>query len=122
MQKILALLLTGAAGLSLAGLAGGASSTARLRITPQFVPRGETMTITGTGFRPSLRVTLRIGRPNSDSTARFGATTAGRRGGFTVKKVLSRSIGAGTWVVLACQRNCRIKATAQFRVPKIKPV
>jgi hypothetical protein len=116
-----ATLVAAATALSLAALAGGAS-TAALRIQPPVVVRGDPIKVTGTGFKPGLKVTLTIRRPYADRTARLGSITAGRKGGFVFTKKISRSTTAGTWVVRACQRGCRIKATARFRVAKIKPV
>jgi hypothetical protein len=121
-MRIAAPLLAAATALSLAGLAGGASTTARLRITPQAVVRGNTITLTGTGFRPSLKVTLDIRRSLATKRARFGSVTAGRKGGFVLTKKISRSTGAGKWIVRACQRGCRTRATARFYVSKVKPV
>lgn len=121
-MRIAATVLAGATALSLAGLAEGASSVARIRIQPPVVVRGEAIKITGTGFKPSLRVTLDVRRPFADKRARLGSVTAGRKGRFAFTKRISRSTDAGKWVVRACQRQCRIKATARFWVAKIKPV
>ncbi|MDQ2909608.1 MAG: hypothetical protein M3R39_01080 [Actinomycetota bacterium] len=122
MHRIFALLLVTATGLTLAGLAGGASPAAKLRVQPPVVAGGNPITVTGTGFKPGLKVTLHIGRANTDNTSRLGSVKASRKGGFRFVKTIARSTGAGTWVVLACQANCRTKATAQFRVAKVKPV
>jgi hypothetical protein len=120
--RIAATLVAAATALTLAGLAGGASSSARLRVTPPSVVRGESIKLTGTGFKPSLKVTLDIRRPFADKRARFGSVTAGSTGRWVLTKKISRSTGAGKWVVRACQRGCRIRATARFYVSKIKPV
>lgn len=122
MHRTCTLLLAVASALSLAGLAGGTASVARLKVTPPLVIRGGTITITGTGFRPSVKVTLHIGRPNSGNTSRIGSVTAKASGRFTFYKAISRKTAAGSWVVLACQANCRTKATAVFRVSKVRPV
>jgi hypothetical protein len=86
------------------------------------VVRGESIKLTGTGFKPGLRVTLDIRRPFADKRARLGSVTAGSTGRWVLTKRISRSTEAGKWVVRACQRGCRIRATAQFFVSKIKPV
>lgn len=122
MHRISALALAAVTALSLAGLAGSTASKATLRIKPPMVARGNPITITGTGFKPSLKVTLHIGRPNTDNTSRLGSVQASKTGGFRFVKTISRSTAAGAWVVLACQRNCRVKATAKFYVAKVKPV
>ncbi len=122
MRRIQILLLAAAAALSLAGLAGGTASVAKLKAQPPLVLRGGTITIIGTGFRPGVKATLRIGRPRSLNTARLGSVKAKANGRFTFSKTISRSTGAGSWVVLACQASCHTKATALFRVAKVKPV
>jgi len=122
MRRIGTLLLAAAAVLSLAGLAGGAASVAKVTVTPPLVLRGGTITIAGTGFRPSTKVTLSIGRPSSSTTSRIGSVTTKATGRFLFRKVISRTTAAGSWVVRACQAGCRTKATATFRVSKIKTV
>ena len=121
-MRIAASLLAASTALSLAGLAGGSSASARLRIQPPVVVRGSSIKLTGTGFRPNLTVTLDIRRPLATKRARFGSVIAGRKGGFVLTKKISRSTGAGKWVVRACQRGCRIKVTARFYVSKVKPL
>jgi hypothetical protein len=120
-MRIAASLLAAATALSLAGLAGS-STSARLRVQPPVVQRGSSIKLIGTGFRPNLKVTLDVRRPLAAKRARFGSVTVGRKGGFVLTKTISRSTGAGKWVVRACQRGCRITATARFYVSKVKPV
>lgn len=121
-MRIAAPVLAAATALSLAGLADGASTTVRLRIKPPVVVRGEAIQLTGSGFTPNVKVTFDIRRPLATKRARFGSVTANRRGGFVVTRKIARSTGVGKWVVRACQRGCRIRATASFFVSKIKPV
>jgi hypothetical protein len=122
MRRTYTLLFAVVGALFLAGLAGGTASMAKLKVQPPMVIRGGTITITGTGFRPSVKVTFALGRPHSDKTARIGSVMAKANGRFTFNKTISRSTGAGSWVALACQAGCRTKATALFRVAKVKPV
>jgi hypothetical protein len=122
MCRICTLLLAAVSTLSLSTVAGGTASTAKLKVKPPLVIRGGTIRITGTGFRPSVKVTLHIGRPRSDNTSRIGSVKAKPNGRFVFSKSISRSTAAGSWVVLACQASCRTKATALFRVAKIKTV
>lgn len=122
MHRTFALILAAAGGLALAVAGGSASTTARLSVSPPMVIRGNPLTVTGTGFRPNLKVTFRLKRPNSTTTSRIGSTTAGRKGGFRFVKTIARSTSVGLWVVQACQSSCRTKATARFRVAKIKPL
>lgn len=121
-MRIAASVLAAATALSLAGLAGGASTTARLRIRPPVVVRGEAIKLTGSGFTPNVKVTFDIRRPLATKRARLGSVTAGRKGGFVFTRKIARSTGAGKWIVRACQRECRIRASARFYVSKVKPV
>lgn len=122
MHRLCTLLLATVSTLTVAGLAGGTASVAKLKVSPPIVIPGGTITITGTGFRPSLKVTLRIGRPHSAKRSLIGSIKARANGRFTFAKTISRSTEAGSWVVRACQANCGTKATALFRVAKIQPV
>jgi hypothetical protein len=122
MRRLLVLLIAAVAVLSVAGLGGAASTAAKLRITPLLVARGSAITVTGTGFRPSLVVKLTIRRSFSTRASRLATVRAKRTGAFRVSKVISRSSQAGLYIVTACQNGCRTKATARFRVAKIKPL
>jgi hypothetical protein len=115
-MRIAAALVAATTGLTLAGLAGGAATAAKLTVAPALVRRGGQITIVGTGLAPSLKVTLYMGRPRTDNIAAIGARYASRTGGIRLVKPIPRSTGVGKWAILACQRNCRIKATAFFRV------
>jgi hypothetical protein len=117
-----ALLLAVLLGLSLAGVAGSTTAVAKLRVTPILVQRGATLTVKGSGFAPQVKVTLDVGRPNSKPTTHWTTLKTNAAGGFRYAKVISRSAFAGEYVVRACQRACRIKATASYRIIKVKPV
>jgi hypothetical protein len=118
-----ALLLAALIGLSsLAGVAGSTTAVARLRVAPTLVQRGATLTVRGSGFVPKVKVTIDVGRPNSAPTAHWTTLKANATGGFRYAKVISRSAFAGQYVVRACQRTCRVKATASYRIVKVKPV
>jgi hypothetical protein len=122
MRRFSLLLLAAVTVFCLAGLGGAASTTAKLRIRPLLVARGSAITITGSGFRPALNVTLTIKQPMGTHSSRLATVRAKRTGGFRVSKVIARSTLAGLYVLTACQSRCRTKATARFRVAKIKPV
>ena len=62
------------------------------------------------------------GSTNSAPTAHWTTLKANAAGGFRYAKVISRSAFAGEYVVRACQRTCRVKATASYRIVKVKPV
>ena len=117
-----ALVLAALMGLSLAGVAGSTTAVAKLRVAPTLVQRSATLTVRGSGFVPKVRVTIDVGRPNSAPTARWTTLKANAAGAFRYAKVISRSAFAGQYVVRACQRTCRVKATASYRIVKVKPV
>ncbi len=117
-----ALLLAALTGLSLAGVAGSTTAVAKLHVTPTLVGRGATLTVKGSGFVPKFKVAIDVGRPNSQPTAHWTTLKANASGGFRYARVISRSAYAGQYVVRACQRACRVKATALFRIVKVKPL
>jgi hypothetical protein len=117
-----ALLLAALMGFSLAAVAGGTTTVARLRVSPAMVERGATLTVKGSGFMPRVKVTIDVGRPNRAPTAHWTTVKTNSAGGFRYLKVISRSAYAGEYVVRACQRACRVKATASYRIAKIKPL
>jgi hypothetical protein len=117
-----ALLLAALVGLSLTGVAGSTTAVAKLRLSPTLVQRGATLTVRGSGFVPKVKVTIDVGRPNSAPTAHWTTLKANAAGGFRYAKVISRSTFAGEYVVRACQRACRVKATGSFRIVKVKPL
>jgi hypothetical protein len=121
-MRVVLILLAATTALSVAGLAGGAATRARLSLEPTVVLRGNPVAISGRGFTPNVKVTIRIGRPNAAVTSPFGTVTAGRKGGFDVTRKISNTTPLGKWIVRACQQRCRVKATALLHVGKIKPV
>jgi hypothetical protein len=118
--KLAAASLGALVALSLAGLAAGASTVARLRVLPVSVIAGNAITVKGTGFRPRLRVTLRMRRPQGSRGIFLGRVRASRSGSFRFVKTIPRSTGRGLWVLVACQRSCATGATARFRVTRIR--
>jgi hypothetical protein len=117
-----ALLLAALTGLSLAGFAGGTTAVAKLRVTPTMLQRGDMLIVKGTGFAPRVRVRIDVDRPSGQPNVHWATVKANAAGGFRYAKVISRSAYPGRYVVLACQRTCRIKATATFRIVKVQPV
>ena len=117
-----AALLAALTALSLAGVAGSTTAVAKLRVSPALVQRGATLTVKGSGFVPKVKVTIDVGRPKSKPTAHWTTLKANAAGGFRYAKVISRSTFAGEYVVRACQRACRVKATGSFRIVKVKPL
>lgn len=117
-----ALLLAALTGLSLAGAAGTTTAVAKLRVSPTLVQRGSTLTVKGSGFVPKVKVTIDVGRLNSKPTAHWTTLKTNASGAFRYAKSISQSAFAGQYVVRACQRACRVKATASFRIVKVKPL
>jgi hypothetical protein len=121
-RRILALLLAAACALAVSGLAASVTTAPKLGVKPATVLPGGKITITGSHFRPRVRVTIDIGPRNSDNTSRLGTIKANAGGGFRLSKAISKSTRLGRYVVLACQATCRVKATAPLAVTKVKPI
>jgi|SRR5215207_3830143 len=117
-----ALLLAAVTGLLLAGVADSTTAVARLSVNPSLLGYGSTVTIKGTGFAPRVNVTINVRRPNGLPTAHWTTLKANRSGGFRYVRVVARSADTGRYVAVACQRACRIKATAAFRIVKVQPL
>ena len=116
------LLLAALMGLTLAGAAGGTTAVAKLSADPPLLGHGATLTIKGTGFAPRVNVTINVRRPNGQPTAHWATLKVKSGGGFRYAKVISSSAYPGKYVVIACQRACRIRATATFRILKVQPL
>ena len=86
----------------------------RLTLKPKAVAPGGRLTFIGHGFRPSEKVWLGVGPPQSEAL-HWGSTRANRTGAFRKTFTVNRKIHAGRWIAIACQRGCRIKAGASFR-------
>jgi hypothetical protein len=85
----------------------------RLRVVPRTVTLGGRITLVGRGFRRNASVWLGVGPPQSEAT-RVGSARTDGRGAF--RKTLNPRRHTGRWVAIACQRGCRIKAGATFRI------
>jgi hypothetical protein len=120
MCRLRILVLAAGAALALAALGWGSATVAKLRVRPPAVPPGGTLTITGSGFRPRVRVTISVRQSFGRTTSKLGRVQATAKGGFRLSRTISRSSNAGRYVVIACQRGCRTKATARFFVPKTR--
>jgi len=90
-----------------------AKGNERLRVVPSPVLRGRPITLVGSSFRHNSSVWIGVGPPQSEAT-RIGSARTDARGGFRKTFTVHRS--PGRWVALACQRGCRIKAGASFRI------
>lgn len=98
------------------------SPSPRLTLHPVTVPVAGRLTFVGRGFRSNEKVWLGVGPPQSE--ARFwGWARANNVGLFRRTLSVKPRVGPGRWVTgpgrwiaLACQRGCRIKAGAPFRI------
>jgi hypothetical protein len=104
---------TAAAASSSAGKAPARTPT--LTADQVAVQAGETVTLEGSGFPRNAHITLLAGPPHG-TTSRIGGAETGRRGHFVATIHIRPHSSAGTFVVRACQDECRVKATARFRV------
>lgn len=87
----------------------------RLKLQPTVVPAAGRLTFIGRGFRSGEKVWLGVGPPQSE--ARFwGSARTNHTGSFRRTLTVRPLIKPGRWVALACQRGCRIKAGASFRI------
>ena len=96
-----------------------ASTKPTVRVAPSVVKRGQAITVTGSHWPKRVTVQLLIGPPQAGAE-RFGSARTTSRGTFSRKLVLPAWVQArlGRWVVLGCRRDCRVKATASFRLTR----
>jgi hypothetical protein len=93
------------------------SAKPHLTLRPKLVVAGGRLTFIGSGFRANQRVWLGVGPPQSE--ARFwGCGRTNRAGAFRKTLTVNAHVEPRRWVALACQRGCRIKAGAAFRVTR----
>lgn len=95
------------------------SATARptVRITPLEVRRGGRILVTGRNWARNAIVDLLIGPPRSEADPVGRArTTSG--GSFRRYLRIAPKTKPGRWVLLACRRECRVKAAKSFRVTR----
>jgi len=69
----------------------------------------------GRGFKPLVRVTLLAG-PAASEAARIGSARTDEAGEFVAPVAIERQVRPGRYVALACRHDCRVKASAAFRV------
>lgn len=110
------LLLTALAVLAASAPAPAAvAARPTVSVSPTTVVRGGSLLVTGRHWTPRATVQLLIGPPRSEAdpvaTARATAT-----GTFRRRLPIARGARTGRFVLLACRRSCRIKASASFRI------
>jgi len=114
-RRLFGVLLASSAFAS-AGLAGSMTLAPKVTVKPLFVSPGNAIAITGSHFRPRLRVTLTSRLATGTSRTKIGSVLATSTGRFRLSKKLSTSTAVGRYILRACQRACRTKATAVFHV------
>lgn len=87
-----------------------------LRAIPKTVERGERVTFKGACFKPRKTVTFFIGRPGTDAGGKAATARANARGAFTKRYRTFAKADPGPYVVIACQRGCRIKAQTRIEL------
>ena len=93
---------------------GYAAAKPGLRVQPGTVVAGGRLTLIGSGFKHNEVVRFYVGPPRAGADY-WGSTRTGGKGGFRKAFRINPRVGTGRWVVVACQRGCRIKASASFR-------
>ncbi|MCU0307041.1 MAG: hypothetical protein MUE51_04585 [Thermoleophilia bacterium] len=103
------------AGIVLTALAGPALGRTRATLEPDPVRAGGALLVQGTGWAPGAAVSLLAGPPRSEGlpVRRVRASAAGA---FRVRIPVARSAVPGRYVMVVCQRSCRVKVTLPFRV------
>lgn len=107
-----------AAGTSLRAAGADAHAAARptVSVRPSTVRRGATVTISGSRWPARRTVILLIGPPRSEASPFSSARTNGAGRFRKSVRQLSSAVGPGAYVVLACRRSCRDKASARLTV------
>ena len=95
----------------------GAQAAAKpaLTVRPRAARRGGSVMLYGSGFRPLVRVTLLAGPPASEAV-KIGSARTDEDGEFVAPIAIERRVRPGRYVALACRHDCRVKASAAFRV------
>jgi hypothetical protein len=108
---VLALVLAAAAAPARAG-----EASARIVLRPSRAAAGQTVRVTGTGFRVRLRVTVYFTVPRSDAHVVLATPRASALGGFRTSFRVRGTDKRGRYGIVACQLACRAKAQAALRV------
>lgn len=95
--------------------AHAAAPAPQLTADPLAVQPGATLTLQGRGFPRNAHVALMAGPPHGETT-RIGGAQTGLRGRFTATIHIRPDSSAGRFVALACHDDCRVQASARFRI------
>ncbi|ADB51612.1 hypothetical protein [Conexibacter woesei] len=96
-------------------IAAPAVRTPSLVVRPRAAAPGGTVVFFGRDFPPHVRLVLLAGPPSSEATP-IGAAHTDREGRFRAPIKIARGVTPGRYVALACRHDCRVKASAMFRV------
>ena len=114
---VLAAALVGPVAASSSSSAPARTAAVHVRIEPTIVRAGSVITAIGRGWPRDAGVELLIGPPYSEAYHVNWARTT-HAGTFRKRIRISSRTKAGRWVLLACRRSCRVKASASFRVTR----
>jgi hypothetical protein len=102
-------------------LPGGAASAGvhkpTVKVTPSIVAPGGKATVAGRHWKPDAKVTVLAGPPHSGA-AKIGSLKTDSAGRFRGTLTFSASVKVGRYVLVACQRHCKIKASTKFRITR----
>lgn len=113
-MRALALVLAPVAALAL-WLVPPALASRPVSVSPDTVAPGGKLTVKGKGWAHNARVSILIGPPNSEASKVETLRTTSR-GRFKGTLRFKDSATPGRYVLLACRKQCAVKATARFRI------
>ena len=102
----------------LLAVSADAATGPTLRVSPSVVHRGDNVTISGKHWGSRKVVTLRIGVPNSDATSLIDTVRTEADGSFTGVVPVKPKATLGSYVILACRKQCAIKRTKPLQIVK----
>lgn len=86
-----------------------------LSVSPSKVHRGGRVTFTGAGWARKVKVTLLLGRPNTEAN-RFATVTTNALGRFRYSLPIKPTAPTGRYVILACRRSCATKVSRSMTI------
>lgn len=96
-------------------IAAPAAPAPSLVVRPRAAAPGGSVVFFGSDFPAHVRLVLLAGPPSSEATS-IGAARTDRDGRFRAPIKIARGVAPGRYVALACRHDCRLKASATFRV------
>jgi hypothetical protein len=95
----------------------GAAAAPSVGVSPAAVPAGNRVTFTAAGFAANTRLQFLVGPANSEASP-VATVTTNANGRASFSTTIARAATPGSYVALACQRSCRVKATRSFRITR----